>query len=330
MLFCGTGAVADSLKGAFNIIANDMLSWCTIYTRGRVCAPDCNFEKLGFDPFNYFNSNRKVIKGFFFKNYSPDSSERMYFTLENAGRIDYFRSTIQEWKEENRISEDEYSYLLASLIESVSVVSNTAGVYGAFLKHWDSRAVKAIEFVRVGSDITRHRQSKFLNAKIEDIIAEIDCDILYLDPPYTQNQYGTQYHLLETLVLNDSPRISAITGSRSTSPLRSDWSKQYKAHILFDKIIAKTRARYVVFSYSQDGFMSKSFIEAVLKRYGKPDTYLCKKISYKKYTNFKSRDNDEHFEYLFFVERKVPGEVVYESPLNYIGSKAKVGRGHKE
>lgn len=70
--------------------------------------------------------------------------------------------------------------------------------------------------------------------------------------------------------------------------------------------------------------MSKSFIEASLKRYGKPDTYLCKKISYRKYTNFKSREKNDHFEYLFFVERKNEVEVVYESPLNYIGSKAKM------
>ena len=63
--------------------------------------------------------------------------------------------------------------------------------------------------------------------KIENIISKIDCDILYLDPPYTQNQYGTQYHLLETLILDDNPSVSAITGSRPTAPMRSDWSKEF-------------------------------------------------------------------------------------------------------
>jgi len=69
--FCGTGAVSDAIKSSFNIIANDMLRWCVIYTRGRVCANDCSFENLGFDPFNCFNSNNKRVKGFFYKNYSP-------------------------------------------------------------------------------------------------------------------------------------------------------------------------------------------------------------------------------------------------------------------
>lgn len=88
--------------------------------------------------------------------------------------------------------------------------------------------------------------------------------------------------------------------------------------------MAKTTAKYIVLSYSEDGFMSKSFIEAILKRYGKPETYICKKISYRKYANFKSRNKKDHFEYLFFVERKNENEVEYESPLNYIGSKAKM------
>lgn len=328
--FCGTGAVSEAAKGSFNIIANDMLRWCTIYTKGRVCSNDCSFDNLGFDPFDFFNSNNNRLEGFFYKNYSPGSSDRMYFTSENAGRIDYFRTTIEEWRQSNLINENEDAYLLASLIESVSLVSNTAGVYGAFLKHWDSRATKPISFKKVDSSNSQHLEVKFINSKIEDIISEIDCDILYIDPPYTQNQYGTQYHLLETLVLYDNPNISEITGSRSTTPMRSDWSKDYKVHILFDKVIAKTKAKYIIFSYSHDGFMSKSFIEASLKRYGKPDTYICKKISYKKYTNFKSRKKNDHFEYLFFVERKDEIEVEYESPLNYIGGKAKMISNIKE
>jgi len=170
----------------------------------------------------------------------------------------------------------------------------------------------------------KYYMGKYYNNKIENIIEKIECDILYLDPPYTQNQYGTQYHLLETLILNDNPPISAITGSRPTSPMRSDWSKNYKTHILFDHVISKTKAKYIVFSYSIDGFMSKSFIEACLKRYGKKETYICKKISYNKYKNFKSRGKKEHFEYLFFIEKKIFSSITYTSPLNYIGSKAKM------
>lgn len=153
----------------------------------------------------------------------------MYFSKENAGRIDFFREKIEEWYETEKITDNEYSYLLACLLESVSDVSNTAGVYGAFLKHWDKRALKPIVFNKIDASPGIVADVKVLNSKIEDIISEIDCDILYLDPPYTQNQYGTQYHLLETLVLNDNPTISKVTGSRPTTPMRSQWSKNYYA-----------------------------------------------------------------------------------------------------
>ena len=162
------------------------------------------------------------------------------------------------------------------------------------------------------------------NFKAEDIISEVECDVLYIDPPYTQNQYGTQYHLLETLVLNDNPKISKITGSRPTTSMRSDWSKDVKSHILLDKIIYETKAKYVVMSYNNNGFMSKEYIEAILKRYGKKETYSVKKIPYKKYKNWKSSNESNNFEYLFFIEKKDRNKIVYESPLNYIGSKHKV------
>lgn len=322
--FCGSGSVSDALKDYFDLIINDNLHWSVIYTKGRICAQGCRFEKLGFDPFDYLNSNKETLQGFIYQNYSPGGSKRMYFSADNAERIDYFRQKIEEWKNTNLLTDEEYCYLLSCLIESVSDVSNTAGVYGAFLKKWDSRALKPIIFDKVDSKNVNYRSLQTFNDKIENIIEDVKCDILYLDPPYTQNQYGTQYHLLETLLLDDNPSISAITGSRSTAPMRSDWSKEYKVNILFDKILAKTKARYILFSYNNDGFMSKDFIEASMKRYGKPETYICKKLSYKKYQNFKSKNANEHFEYLFFVEKKSSNDIYYESPLNYIGNKSKV------
>ena len=322
--FTGSGSVANYFKQFFDITINDNLTWAVIYSRGRVCAPNCQFFGLDFNPIDYLNQSTEIRRGFIYDNYSPANSTRMYFTPENAERIDYFRWQIEEWNKAGAITYDEYCYLISCLIESVSSVSNTAGVYGAFLKKWDSRALKKIEFLRVPAKDARPTTVNQCIDKLENIIENVDCDIIYLDPPYTQNQYGTQYHLLETLVLNDNPEISPVTGSRSTAPMRSDWSKEYKAHILLDRIIAKTKAKYIVLSYNNDGIMSKAYIEAVLKRYGKPETFACKKISYKKYRNWKSQNENPHFEYLYYIEKKNADKVIYESPLNYIGSKAKV------
>lgn len=319
------GSVSNAVKNIFDrIIINDSLKCCSIFTHARLIANECSFKGLGFDPFDFLNSNNERLEGFIFKNYSPGISDRMYFTNKNAERIDYFRHSIQKWYTSNQITSQEYAYLLACLLESVSDVANTAGVYGAFLKHWDKRALKPIAFSKIDVSPGVAGEVKVYNSKLEDIISDIDCDILYLDPPYTQNQYGTQYHLLETIVLDDKPKISKITGSRPTTPMRSNWSKNYYAHVLFDKVVAETKAKYLIFSYNNDGFMSKDFIETTMKRYGRPETYTCQIIDYKKYNNFKCRGAEGHLEYLFFIEKKPAKKVIIESPLNYTGSKSKM------
>ncbi len=323
--FCGTGAVSNAFKDRCKIIISDNLHCATTYALGRMVAATCSFQKLGLNPFEFFRSNNEMIEGFFFHTYSPGGSSRMYLSEQNAGRVDYFRYTIEKWFTENKINEQEYRYLLACLIESVSLVSNTAGVYGAFLKKWDARALKDIQFLDISDGIGIEHEISAITDKLENIIESVQCDILYLDPPYTQNQYGTQYHLLETLVLNDQPdSISKVTGSRNTREMRSDWSKVYKVHILFDKILAKTTAKHIFLSYNNDGDMSREFIEALMKRYAVDGTFACITIPYKKYENWKSKNKKEHFEYLFYIEKKPSNEVVYESPLNYIGSKAKI------
>lgn len=323
--FCGTGSIANAFKTTCNVIINDNLNFATTYAYGRMNAAKCTFEHLGFDPFVFFNSADITVEGYFYKTYSPGGSERMYLSKHNAGRVDYFRQSIENWHRLNLLTEEEYRYLLACLVESVSFVSNTAGVYGAFLKKWDNRALKNIQFLDLSDGIQPTYSIEVHTNKLEDIIEDVRCDVLYLDPPYTQNQYGTQYHLLETLVLNDEPKkVSKVTGSRSTREMRSDWSKIYKVHILFDKILAKTSARHIFLSYNNDGDMSKEYIESIMKRYGVEETFECIKIPYKKYENWKSKNRKVHYEYLFYIKKKEKKDIVFESPLNYIGSKAKV------
>ena len=99
--FCGSGSVADYFKKYYDIVINDNLTWSVVYTKGRIVAPICDFANLGFDPFEYLNTSTSILHGFIYRNYSPSESERMYFTPENAGRIDYFRWQIEEWKNTN-------------------------------------------------------------------------------------------------------------------------------------------------------------------------------------------------------------------------------------
>ena len=325
--FCGTGTVANALRDNYDIILNDNLLFATIYSKGRIVRSDCTFENLGFNPIEYFNSNDLLLQGFVYRNYSP-AGGRMYFSEFNAQRIDYIRHIIEDWFVTCAINENEYCYLLCCLLESISKVANVAGVYGAFLKKWDPRAIKNIVFLEPETDsreclLFPHNVCT-LNGNIEEIISDVDCDILYLDPPYTHNSYSVQYHILETIIRNDNPELNGITGARKYSNIFNRWSKKYEVEIAFEKVIAKTTAKYIVMSYSSDGIMSKDYILNVLKRYCYAETIETIEIPYKQYLNSRAQKEEAHFEYLFYAEKKPVEEVEYYCPLNYMGGKTNV------
>ncbi len=316
--FTGTASVAHHYKNLFQIIANDYLYYSYIWADARLNASSIMFEKLGINPFVYFNENHK-LEGFVAQNYAPKYSGRMYFSDENAQRIDFIRTTINEWYEQEKINYHERNYLIASLLESVSKVANVAGVYGSYLKTWDPRAIKEMTFIPIDENPNNTSQAHVYNLDIISLIKSIKGDILYLDPPYTKNQYSVQYHLLETIALYDNPKLNGKTGARDMSSFSSSFSKQYRVNVLFEELVALADFKYIIMSYSSDGLMSKEYIEAVLKRYGKPETFELRKIKYSRYKNARAEDKDDHCEYLFYIEKKV--NISYASPLNYIGGK---------
>ncbi len=323
--FSGTGSVSNSLKDIYKIIINDNLYSSYVYSLGRINASLCKFDKLGLDPFVFFNANENQIAGFISKNYAPKLSGRTYFSDFNAGRIDYFRTQIEEWKNKSMLDENEYDYLIGCLLESVSKVANVAGVYGACLKTWDPRATKKIVFIPIDENTEKTIDAaEGYNKDIREIISDIDCDILYLDPPYTKNKYTTQYHLLETIARYDNPVVKGITGGRSMSDVSTSWSTKNKVEIEFDYVLANTKAKYILMSYSSDGLMSKEYITAALKRYGVENTFSFKEIKYKKYINTRTKEKGNHFEYLFFIEKKQNSNVRYTCPINYMGGKTQI------
>lgn len=327
-IFSGTATVGNHFNGFYKIIANDILDYSFEYSRGILLGHKANFELLGFNPFEYFeNSNYKnYTKGFCYNNFSPNAG-RQYFSDDNAKYIDYIRDSIDKWYFENKITVEEKSYLLACLLEAISKISNVAGVYSAYLKIWDPRAIKKMKFVPIEIKSTSFENEIYCN-DANELIKNIEGDILYLDPPYTTTQYNSQYHVLETIIRNDNPKIHGLGAHRDNDRL-SKWCKKGEVEIEFEKMVKDAKFKYILFSYSDKGLMSTDFIEAVMKRYGKANTFVFKKINFSKYkstraVNREKMDNTEqkkHYEYLFFIEKNDTPK--YISPLNYIGGKYK-------
>lgn len=318
-LFSGTGLVGSVFAEKHTIIANDILRSAYILTNAQLNQPkELDFPNLEHDPFELFNASDSRIVGFIAENYAPKLSPRMYFSDENAERIDFIRISIEKWRLEDRLSDNEYYYLLACLLESVSKVANIAGVYGSYLKSWDPRAIKPLIFLK----IPVVRKLEHINeVSNEDSIGYIEHavgDVLYIDPPYTKNDYSVQYHLLETIALYDDPQIKGKTGGRFDTK-RSKFSSLSDAHVAFEKIIAEAKFKHIVVSYSNKGLLEKDFIEKCLKKYSVADTYKCKVISHPNYTNLNSLRDVSLEEYLFYIEKS--DFTLIESPLNYMGSK---------
>lgn len=332
-LFAGTCTVGDYFKKNYEIIANDTLYTSYVISNAKLKYKDTFFQNLGFDPFEYFNSidSSNYTTGFCYNTFAPTISGRQYFSDENAKLIDLIRNTIDEWFDSKKIDENEKYYLIGSLLESVSKVSNVAGVYSAFLKIWDPRAIKKMEFIPIE---TYAGSTKYLNEvyieDVNDLIGKIKGDILYLDPPYTPTQYISQYHVLETIARNDNPEIHGVGAHRDNGNQISSWCKKGLVHEEFEKLIANANFKHIIFSYSDAGIMSKEYIEKVLKRYAKDGTYEFKEISFAKYksTRAVAREikentvNKAHYEWLFYIEKK--DNPKYISPLNYIGGKFEV------
>lgn len=331
-LFSGTCTVGDYFKNKYEIIANDNLYFSYVTAKGKLNYKNDFFKHLGFNPFDYFNSvdSSNYITGFCYNNFAPTISGRQYFSDENAKLIDFIRNTIDIWFDENRIDENEKFYLIASLLESISKVSNVAGVYSAFLKKWDPRAIKKMEFIPVESNGESSFQNEVYNDDVMNLITKIKGDILYLDPPYTPTQYISQYHVLETIAKNDNPETHGKGAHRDNGNQISKWCKKGCVHEEFEKLIANANFKHIILSYSDAGIMSKEYIESVLKRYAKEGTYQFKKIDFVKYKStravkreIKNNTKDKkHYEWLFYIEKA--DEPLYISPLNYIGGKWEV------
>lgn len=118
------------------------------------------------------------VEGFIYKNYTPEGTAaldrpRMYFSSENGKVIDAIRIQIEKWKIEDLITDSEYYILLACLIETVSFYANVAGVYAAFQKKWDPRAVKPLT-LRPIEIIDNDRDNKVYNANSLDLVPNVD------------------------------------------------------------------------------------------------------------------------------------------------------------
>jgi len=296
----GTGAVSEyaAKLGFREVISNDLMfySYCVTYAKLNM-----TLELLpeAIHHLQIMNSI-EPIDGFFLKNYS-EFGDRLYFTMENAQSIDACRIYIDNI--DNLVLKN---YLLYCLLEAVSRVSNTSGTYGAFLKKIKPSALIKLE-LKLEPFCTAKKSLVFQ----EDILSLLKSkhkfreDILYIDPPYNERQYGANYHIYETLVRYDNPKIKGVTGLRNwVGESKSKFCSKVSCLSFLVDIINNSTASKILLSYSSDGLMSSDDVISEINSLNKYEVNLHRK-EYKRYKADNKRNNrdDLLYEYLFVLNK---------------------------
>jgi len=298
-IFAGTGIVGRRFKTMTKkVIANDIEYYSYVLNRNYIGNTRA-FEK---DSLLDMLNQMQGTKGFIYQHYSIGGhGERQYFGDANAMKIDAVRQTIESWREEGGIDEDQYFFLLASLIESADKVANTASVYGAYLKHLKRSAQKpfVLEAASFGTEGEEH---EIYHEDANRLISKISGDILYMDPPYNQRQYGANYHLLNTIARYDSFTPQGKTGLREY--IRSDYCKKSVVIESFEELIKNANLKYIFLSYNNEGLMRSQEVEKIMRKYGR---YSLATTQYQRFkadkTENRNHKADSTIEYLHILEK---------------------------
>lgn len=344
-LFAGTNSVANYFKQFYTVYSNDLLFFSYVNAKATIennSKP--SFSKLILtgiqSPMNYLQNlkPKNDIQGYYETAYSP-SGNANYLTVKNAKRVDIIRTQIDDWKNQGLILDYEYYYLLSSLIESLPFISNTTGTYGAFLKHWDKRALNDLEL----QDFTifdNKKKNRAFNEDANSLVKRLKADIVYIDTPYNSRQYASNYHLLENVARNNHPALKGVTKMFDWKNLKSNYANKSKALDTMEDLINNIDATHIILSYNNEGIISEEALIDLLIRNSIDGKVDIKKIPYRKYQSKKASKTKEVYELLFYIQKKPFAKInksksnnkitvsstkkYIKSPLNYIGGKYKL------
>ena len=267
--FAGTASVSRALKkNGWRVHSSDLLMSSYVFQRAYVVA-----ESAGRDVEELANELAALPprEGFISRHFSPATGDgkvgRMYFTPENAGRIDAAREELESWRGAGKIGEDNYYILLAAIIEGADRVANTAGVYASYMKRWQPNAKRAFGIVPE-KPIKGAQPAEAHLMDATDAAKRIgEVDLVYIDPPYNSRQYVAYYHIPEILArgwMDSAPAIRGKVGLLAGSEGRSQWSHGRRVRKLFAALLGATGARQALVSFNSEGHLAPDALQSLL------------------------------------------------------------------
>lgn len=215
-IFAGTGVVGERFnEKSIKIIANDFLSSNYVPLKAFLGTTEINFNEIE-KKLELLNNLRVDSDNYFSKNFG-----NTYFTLENARKIGAIREKIEETAK----NENEKVVLITSLLYAVDKVANTFGHYDAYRKELDT--IQPLRLLVPDFEPENNTSNEIYQRNANQLIREISCDVLYIDPPYNSRQYSDAYHLLENLVTWRKPPVHGMAKKMDRSHIKSDYCLNY-------------------------------------------------------------------------------------------------------
>ncbi|MFL5509893.1 MAG: DNA adenine methylase [Gemmatimonadaceae bacterium] len=269
--FAGTASVSRALKAkGWRVFSSDLLMSSYVFQRAYVVADSAH---PSLDDLARELAECAPRIGFISRHFSPaggpESAGRMYFTSENAARIDAARETLDAWRADGKVGESDYYLLLAAIIEGADRVANTAGVYASYMKRWQPNAQRSFEIVAEHPTSGQLPAQAYLMdaADAAERIGEVD--LLYVDPPYNSRQYVAYYHIPEILARGwsvETPAIRGKVGLLAGEDGRSQWSHGRRVQKLFSGLLTGSGAKWALVSFNSEGHLRPEALEALLGR----------------------------------------------------------------
>lgn len=268
-LFTGTTRVAQEFKrrGAY-VTAVDTASYSDVLAQCYICTDATAVDKDQLaDVLAYLNA-LPGAPGYVTETFCLQSR---YFQPKNGARIDAIREALDEQFRDSPL----FPILLTSLMLAADRVDSTTGLQMAYLKKWAPRAHNDLE-LRAPELIAGSGES--LRRDALEAVDEVSAvDLAYLDPPYNQHRYFTNYHVWESLVRWDKPphygvackRVDALDGEP-----RSAFNSKKTMPTAMQSVISRTKANVVVVSYNDESWVSPESIMGWLREAGHDDVRM--------------------------------------------------------
>lgn len=313
--FSGTGIVAHHFrKRGATVISNDAELYSAIISHAfarSILTRSCRefIERINRE---LASAAESFAPGFITKNYSPfETCERMFFTLDNAKKIDYVRMQIE--LAADAFSEDEHKFLLASLLVSADAVSNVPAVYGCYLKNFKAKALKSFVLTEIHDCETpahEHSSSLHLDVLSNQFIDAVNStgviDLVYLDPPYNERQYSKNYFPLNEIAKSPTGRLATTvlkgkTGIPDDCFISPFCKKGKSAEAAFERLFRDIHARWIFLSYSSESLVSQEKMLEIAGKYGEVSVI---EREYKRFKSFEYNEDLPVTEYLFCLRKR--------------------------